>query len=117
MTTKVVKFYPSEQVPSVFAKSGRHPSEPIPLGWISAVLQDINAKFGNEADTCLVHGFDGVTFVGEHTLSAQEIAADYRKTVQEASTAALTALPRVGEPMTKEALESLTALLTALKGS
>lgn len=116
MTGKIIdkQFYPSSAVPSVFAKSGRHPSEPIPLGWVEAVVNEVRQKFGNEADNCLVSGFSDVTLVGPHEQTEQERTEALLHSVRQAGSELSTALPREGEPMTKEAFDSLQALAMRL---
>ena len=114
-TPKTLTIYPSQNVPSMHAKSGRAPGEGVPLRWLEALVQDIHAQIPNEQErnTCTLYGAEQLRVEYQHTLSPEEALTERVRDLEERRREARGLLPRQGEPLRPEELARLQQLLEA----
>ena len=78
MRTKTRHIYPTPDVPSLHAKSGRHPSEPVPLRWLESLVSSVLAAIPTESErnSAMVSGVEHLRVVYTDELTPAETMAD-----------------------------------------
>lgn len=112
MTTKTRLIYPTPEVPSLHSKSGRTPSEPVPLRWLESLVTDIRAAIPTEAerDSVMLYGADGLHATYTDELTPSEAMAD-KLAAQDAALREISGLLQGdGEALTPELLRRIRIL-------
>lgn len=112
-TTKNRIISPSEQVPSLLAKSGRAATDGVPLRWLETLVKSSLAAIPTEAErnTALVFGTEHLIVRYDDTLTPEEQTRDDLEEARNVLAEIKALLPREGEPLSAQALAQIRAHL------
>ena len=112
-SSKLRVLYPTLEFQSLTA--GRDPSEGVPLGWLTTLVQKCYARTPDpaERDSIRVYGLEHLRMTYTDTLTPEEQLRDELDELRAQRAGAVSALPRPGEAMTAEQVQALRKLLGA----
>lgn len=118
MSTKTRNIYPTAELPSLHAKSGRHPGEPVPLRWLAQLVDDIRAAIPTESerDSAMLFGAENLRVAYTDELTGAEVMSD-RLAEQEALIAAIAAELVDGQALPPERVSALRRKLGLAAGN
>lgn len=115
--SKIRHLYPTQQLPSLLAKSGRSASEGVPLRWLEAMVQECLGAIGTneqERNSAVVYGTEHLRVTFEDQLTAEEQLRDRLEATEAKLRAAIGSIQALrGGPMTADEVK---LLLQSLEG-
>lgn len=107
VSSKLRVLYPTQEFPSIVA--GRDPAEGVPLGWLTTLVQQLQAHVSDpsERDSIRLFGLEHLRATYTDTLTLEEQLRDELDRLRVERATVVSALPQKGEGMSPDQVEAL----------